>query len=483
MKDQPQFRINKQGQITRIHNAFTEPIWRISKKDLLGSHLINLLGDKIAANYFKNMMDHLVSKKIPQLMFFSSFLSQKTDNSFYSFTILPSDSDNAEFDCFIRTIDNYAKDFFDKHCIEQIADNIEAVLWIASPNREVLYISPFFEQFYELTLDDFLKNPSTFLSRIHPKDRQLVIQRLSIPDKNTVHKIGDDDSKKIHFRYLLHNGKWRYIDSFRFPIYDQNGTMIRMVGLAIDNSNFYKAQESIIKKQAELQQVNIKLKKAQVILEEFIAFTCHDLSQPLRAINGYITILENNYAQTFDENGRKLIDAIRQILTNMNVLVENIGKASLLERRPETKSFLNMNNILVRDIEPLFNSATKSTCRIDKTHLSSLYANKEHIISLFQNLIDNSIKYTKEFPHIRIRSKVFKGSIVFSIQDNGIGIPKEKQQDVFKFGLRLHNILDQSGTGLGLSECKKIMEGYGGKIWVHSEGNQGSTFYLLFPKN
>jgi light-regulated signal transduction histidine kinase (bacteriophytochrome) len=103
---------------------------------------------------------------------------------------------------------------------------------------------------------------------------------------------------------------------------------------------------------------------------------------------------------------------------------------------------------------------------------------------LLQNLISNSIKFMKEetIPRISISSKTEKNNYIFCVSDNGIGIKKEYHEKIFKIFNRLHNRVDFEGTGIGLSLCKRIIEGHDGKIWVESEIGKGSQFYFSIPK-
>jgi light-regulated signal transduction histidine kinase (bacteriophytochrome) len=106
------------------------------------------------------------------------------------------------------------------------------------------------------------------------------------------------------------------------------------------------------------------------------------------------------------------------------------------------------------------------------------------ITQLFQNLINNGIKYNKnEQPTIIVNADCNKsGDCVFSVKDNGIGIDEKYQQDVFGMFRRLHSSAEYEGSGIGLAFCNRIVETYGGKMWLESKVGEGSTFYFTLPK-
>ncbi|RYX90394.1 GHKL domain-containing protein, partial [bacterium] len=115
--------------------------------------------------------------------------------------------------------------------------------------------------------------------------------------------------------------------------------------------------------------------------------------------------------------------------------------------------------------------------------LPVIKAENTHMMQLFQNLIANSIKYSREGikPVIDISSELEDNQWLFSVKDNGIGINQEYYDRVFEIFERLHSRAEYQGTGIGLANCKKIVELYGGKIWVESVEGQGSTFYFTIP--
>jgi light-regulated signal transduction histidine kinase (bacteriophytochrome) len=131
----------------------------------------------------------------------------------------------------------------------------------------------------------------------------------------------------------------------------------------------------------------------------------------------------------------------------------------------------------------LSTSIAETAAEISASSLPVVYANSVPLVHLFQNLISNALKYrSKQQPRIEIGAAEDGSYWRFSVQDNGIGIPQEFQTQIFGIFKRLHNRAEYPGTGIGLAICQKIVDQYGGRIWVESEPGHGSTFYFTFPR-
>ena len=126
---------------------------------------------------------------------------------------------------------------------------------------------------------------------------------------------------------------------------------------------------------------------------------------------------------------------------------------------------------------------TRNTALITNDDLPVIQADETQMIRLFQNLIENAIKFQKktELPQIHVSCTKQGNMYRFSVADNGIGIEKQYHDKVFVVFQRLHSVKDYPGTGIGLSICKRIVERHGGTIWFESIANEGTTFYFTIP--
>lgn len=468
------FNINFHGIITSVSEEFTVLVGRPGNHSFfIGQHLASFMeGRNVAARIQRKILS----------------LSKETAISSYQHSCCWKDNDceielvleffrpspeETEINVFVKKLKKGESPSSAKQKnLEQIIDNLGAVIWLCSQDTShIYYVNSCFEKYYEMTFEDFRKDPDLLHNRIHPDDLNGVMAAYDASQGPTVWK--------YEFRYLLNNGTWRYISSYRYPIYDKNNNLIQLAGISIDVTQYRKEQEQILSK---FNKSNEELKKANRLLEDFTAFSCHNLKNPLRAINIYTEILQTNYFQHIDENGKKVFSTIQAAIHRMKEIIEGIGKLFLISHDSKEIPNLDISRLIEQNIELLYSPAVKPMCSIEKGTLHSIPIKQEHMALILENLIENSIKYNNNFPYIKIRSKEFKNHITYSIQDNGIGIPKEMGEQVFQLGKRLYIKPDQPGAGIGLPTCKKIMSLYGGMIWIHSAPRKGATFYLLFPK-
>ncbi len=242
----------------------------------------------------------------------------------------------------------------------------------------------------------------------------------------------------------------------------------------------------------ELKRKNELLTKSQKELEvfaqemeSFAYVAAHDLKEPVRMIKSYVTLLENKYTNLLDDKGKQYIHFAVDGSQRMENLIKDLleyAKAGSVEEDVETTDI----NGVIKEVEELIKlliSEKKAIITID--NLPVITISKTAIKQLFQNLIVNALKYQlpEVAPVIHIGSVETKTHWQFSVSDNGIGIPEKDQSAVFKIFKRLHAKEKYSGSGIGLSICKKIVEKNGGAIWLKSEVGKGTTFYFTIAKN
>jgi signal transduction histidine kinase len=469
--------LDKQGIITAVSKEFLELVDQPASL-ILNKSLANFIGQTKLEDYFLNHVNFMLEGKVPNLSF-SCFweTNNKKLNLFFEF--YPPEKNDSHIGGFIQNLTKAHLSVLSQDNIEQIMQHLGAVIWTSGLDpRDVYYVSPGFKSLYEMNLDDHIKDPSIFLSRIHPEDLETVIKIFTPSPEEESIKQGD-------FRYRLNNGSWRHITFYRYPFYDEKAKILKFVAVAIDSTPLYKVQEQMQLQQLELSRINEQLEKTNQMLEEFTTFACHDLSPPLRAFKIYTELLENAYLKDIDEDGRIMLLSIKTAIDRMQDLIKGIGGLSIIgvEGSPSLSTSINIAELIEKTIIPLYAPPFNPLCKIELNRLHPLKIKEEHMVAILENLITNSIKYTNNFPHIKIRSKEFKSAIIYTLSDNGIGIPKEADDFIFKFGKRLQTKPEQAGSGIGLFACKKIMSLYDGKIWVHSTVGKGSTFYLLFPKD
>lgn len=219
-------------------------------------------------------------------------------------------------------------------------------------------------------------------------------------------------------------------------------------------------------------------------LEQFAYICSHDLREPLRKISNFAQLLESKHGADLKGEARHYLDVISEGAQRMANLVTGLMDYSRLDRSKQGGS-INLNDIvqcILDDLEPAL-SAVRGTVRVEE--LGTVRANPDQMRQLFQNLMQNAVKFHDPTRNLEltIRKELCEGALTYLVRDNGIGIEAMYREQIFKVFQRLHSASRYSGTGIGLAICKKIVEGYGGRIWLESEPGQGTTFYFTLPSS
>jgi signal transduction histidine kinase/CheY-like chemotaxis protein len=234
-----------------------------------------------------------------------------------------------------------------------------------------------------------------------------------------------------------------------------------------------------------LRQSNIELRRANSDLEQFAYSASHDLKEPLRQVAVYSQLLEKKFASKLDGKAAQYLAYCIEGAHRMEMLISDLLAYSQATKTSEASSEeVNMNEVVDTAIKNLATSIDETAAEILTAELPVVRANSVPLVHLFQNLISNALKYrSKQTPRVQISAREDGDEWLFSVQDNGIGIPKEFQTQIFGIFKRLHNRSEYPGTGIGLAICQKVVEQYGGRIWVESEPGGGSTFVFTLPRD
>ncbi len=231
--------------------------------------------------------------------------------------------------------------------------------------------------------------------------------------------------------------------------------------------------------QKELRFINKKLLAQNKGLERFTYIASHDLQEPLRTINSFIGLIEEEYLDKLDDHGKLYLSYISNSSSRMSELIKSLLDHTRIGREKKIEA-INCNQLVQEVLDDLKVLIDETKAHIELDELPELNAYKVELKQLFQNLINNAIKFRKPGvePQLKIGAKFKQNRWIFSVNDNGIGIEKQFVDRIFEIFQRLHNRQEYEGTGIGLAHCKRIAELHNGSIWVESEPNKGSTFYF-----
>ncbi len=236
-----------------------------------------------------------------------------------------------------------------------------------------------------------------------------------------------------------------------------------------------KAEEKIIAYSIELERKNREI-------EQFAYIASHDLQEPLRTIGNFSKLLEQRLKDHPDAESTEYMGYINRGAEHMSELIFDLLEYSRIGK-DISKSPIDCDKVINEILGDMSASIEESHAEILKEKLPVVNG-YIYLKSLFQNLISNAIKFRKEGMHpvITISATDMGREFLFSIKDNGIGVEKMYYEKIFTIFQRLHSREKYKGSGIGLSISKKIVELHGGKIWVESEPDNGSTFYFTIPK-
>lgn len=282
---------------------------------------------------------------------------------------------------------------------------------------------------------------------------------------------------------VQHEMQGRRRDGCTFPIEVVTGR----VPLAGGEHVYIAAVRDITeRKQAEMtrQKLIEKLTAVNEELEQFAYVASHDLREPVRMVMNFMTLLEQDYFQQLDAQGREYIDIAKQAARKMEYMISDLLEYARLSQEGQRFTGVDCNLVLQQVRENLAEAIESSHAVIQARLLPMVHANPVRFTRLLENLIGNAIKYSARGrpPFIRITAEDKNDHWLFKITDNGIGIRSEYLLSIFIPFKRLHTEQEYPGTGIGLAICKRIVESFGGTIWAQSEFDAGTTFYFTLPK-
>lgn len=290
-------------------------------------------------------------------------------------------------------------------------------------------------------------------------------------------------------KFVRDDGKVQYISWKLIPWYNKPDEVGGMIMYTADITNEIKYQETLENLNEVLEhQVEMRTKELNTANKELEAFSysiSHDLRAPLRSINGFADILEEDYRDKLDEEGKRLVGIIKNSGIQMGRLIDDILSFSRFGRKE-----LQKGNVAIGEVvEEVIQGVTLSNSELDMDFtVKKLPIVKGDLPLLKQvliNLISNAVKYSSKKEQIKIEiDAIEKGEeIVFAIKDNGSGFDMKYHDKLFGVFQRLHSSNEYEGTGVGLAIVQRIINKHGGEVWAESELEKGSIFYFSLPSN
>ncbi len=245
-----------------------------------------------------------------------------------------------------------------------------------------------------------------------------------------------------------------------------------------------KSQKELCRKEEMLKQTLSNLANSNKELEQFAHLAAHDLQEPLRMVSCYVQMLEQRYKGRLDADADEFIAYAADGAKHMSKMINDLLTYCNIDKNMRAFEPVNFEAILDTALYNLAEAIKQSNAQVTHDPMpSGILADGAQLLHVFNNLIDNAIKFHgMENPRVHVSVQQKGEEWVFSVRDNGIGIEPQFYDSIFMIFQRLHTRDKYTGTGIGLATCKKIVELHRGRIWVESEMGKGSTFYFTIPQ-
>ena len=272
-----------------------------------------------------------------------------------------------------------------------------------------------------------------------------------------------------------HDGRQLAVASYWALHHDPEGRPAAILEVNLDITGRKEAEEA-------LRAANEALSRANEDLNQFAFAASHDLQEPLRMITSYSQLLLKGYRGQLDQEASTCIEFITDGTRRMRgLLADLLAYTQVANDRQEHANPIDLNHVLEIVLGNCKPATDDATAIITSDHLPVVHGQEPHFIQLLQNLISNGLKYRgSQPPRIHVSAERQDGMWRIAVKDNGMGIAPEYHKQIFGVFKRLHG-KNISGTGIGLAICQRVVDRYGGKIWVESRENEGATFYFTLP--
>jgi PAS domain S-box-containing protein len=289
----------------------------------------------------------------------------------------------------------------------------------------------------------------------------------------------------IECNLLCKNGSVFPIVINAIAIKDEKANYIETWLTVFDNREGKVTENRILQLNKELADNISKLEHTNRELESFTYSISHDLRAPLRSIVGYTTILKDDYAPLFDDEGRRIAKIIRNNALKMGNLIDDLLTFSHMGKKELVKGQIDMKHLVQGVIIEILSQYPHKEIEIEVEEMGTVKADVGLIRQAWINLIANAIKYsgTQQKPSVKIGCRNNEHEVTYFVKDNGVGFDMAYAHKLFGVFQRLHKQDEFEGTGVGLAIVQRIIQKHGGNVWAEAMVNIGATFYFTLPKN
>jgi PAS domain S-box-containing protein len=462
--------------IVTYWNPAAERLLQKPKDQAIGRNIRNVLSKDIAAGSLRNFRE-AIDKNSP--LVYEEFFSEL--GIWFEVSVFPSPIGISVYfkDISLRkTTEELIRQSNER--FEKVAEATHEAVWDWQIGKDKGYWGPGFKTLFGHEPDPTGNTYEDWALLVHEEDfENLDLQvKTAIGDK-TIYNFQNE------YRFKRSDGSYAFVADRAVIMRDKSGVPTKVVG-AIQDITDQKMYESSLKSLNEMLEARAReLANSNAELEQFAYVASHDLQEPLRMITSFLTQLELKYGEQLDERARKYIHFAVDGARRMRQIILDLLEFSRVGRIEEEPEIIDLNQLVAEVCTLQSKRLREKNAEVNFSDLPEIQGYRTPLIQVFQNLISNAVKYSKESiaPVVNITSRESAAYWEFSVQDNGIGMEADHFDKIFVIFQRLHTKDKFSGSGIGLAIVKKIIENLGGKIWVESELGNGTTFFFTLKKS
>ena len=242
----------------------------------------------------------------------------------------------------------------------------------------------------------------------------------------------------------------------------------------------YQDVTDIREAEAKLKRTVEQLERSNEQLQQFAYVASHDLQEPLRMVASYVDLLATEYGDELDDEADEYIDFAVDGAQRMQSMIDALLRYSRVHTQGESFEEVDSEAVFERVLRDLELLIAEADATVTHDNLPSVVVDENQLGQLFQNLVSNVIEHSDGSPTVHVSGEEREDAVVFTVADDGPGIPPDQQGRVFELFEQSHR--DDEGTGIGLAICQRIVNRHEGDIWIESTPGEGATFHVSFPK-
>ena len=359
-----------------------------------------------------------------------------------------------------------------------MADNISQFAWTADPTGWIFWYN---QRWYEYTGTTFEDMKGWGWKKVHHPDH---LDRV-VTKWRLAHTTGEPWEDTFPLRGL--DGTYRWFLSRALPIRDAEGRITRWFGTNTDITELREAQNSLLGSEDRLKKQSLALAESNKELEGFSYSVSHDLRSPLRTIDAFSRIMEEDHGDHLNAEGRRCLTIVRKAAGYAGELIDDLLEFSRLGRQGMNFNMVKMEKLARETADYLKSTQEGRQVHLTVMDLPPCRGDKRFLKLVWINLLTNAFKYTKNRNECRIEvgwlpDDASAESVIYYVKDDGVGFDMKYVHKLFGVFQRLHRKEDFEGTGVGLAIVQRIVLRHGGRVWAEGKVDGGATFFFSLHK-